>query len=168
MNSPTETGIPISKQGSPKNNYKKLIPVLKWGCVSDDSPNRNGYPHSRMGIIESPFRNGDPYSRTGTCVKRIPKPKRGSPFWKRTQYHNGDGSSDMGTRSVTNPYQFGDVSNLGHGVPVPKLEWYSNGGHNSGTGIPISEWVGFGQKINLGSDVFGMGIVQNWGPTHIP
>jgi len=153
-------GHPISVLGSPfwigDPRTKMGIPIPKWGCVPNSSPFQNGDSHFELGIAQIPFRNGDyypfwngdPFSETGTRVQWISKPKWGSPFQNRTPYHNRDARSNMGTWSVTNPFQFGDVSNLGHGYQSPNWNGFQ-------IGDPIPKWVSpfrFGQvwvKISI-------------------
>jgi hypothetical protein len=65
---------PILVWGSPfwfgDPQTKTGIPKPKWGCESQESPNRFGDPRTEMGINTSPYQNGDPRIGLGIFQSR--------------------------------------------------------------------------------------------------
>ena len=101
MNPQTDSGIngdldiPIPKRGSPNQN---------GDAPNNESPNRFGYPRTKMGIKTSPYQNGDPRIGLG-IVQSLPRSGMGfipiwdfrvlSPNWNGIQ--NGDTISERGS-----------------------------------------------------------------------
>jgi hypothetical protein len=88
----TDSGILKQKQGSPNPYTKMVIPKAKWGCASNESPNRFGDPETKRG---SP----NPHTKT-----RIPKAKWGCAS-NESPNRFGDPRTKMGIK--TSPYQNG-------------------------------------------------------------
>jgi hypothetical protein len=80
---------PILVWGSPfwfgDPQTKTGIPKPKWGCESQESPNRFGDPRTEMGIKTSPYQNGDPRIGLG-IVQSLTHTNMGFiPIWGPTE-----------------------------------------------------------------------------------
>jgi len=134
MNPQTDLGIE-PKQGSLNPHTKTGIPKPKWGCVSDETPNRFGDPQTKTGIPDSSYQYRDPRTEMGipescsvTNQKQFgvhsnletdqTRPQIGTGLKTGTPYWFGDPRTNLG-RDLSNfriwgsPNKFGVHSNLG-------------------------------------------------------
>ena len=108
-----------ARKVNPQTEYG--IPKPIWGSCNPQT--NSGIPYSVWGCAqsESPNRKWDPQTDLG--IMQSPNQFRDPLF-------------GMGIGSVTNQNWFGDCSNSGKRVLVPKLETYSNRSPQSANGIP--------------------------------
>ena len=109
------------------------IPKAKWGCASNESPNRFGDPQTKRGSPNPHTKTGIPRAKWGCASNESPN-RFGDPQTKMgiktSPYQNGDPRTEMGMHKTMNPQ-------TDSGIPEPK--WRSRHPHTK-TGIPKPKW----------------------------
>jgi len=136
----TDSGILKQKQGSPNPYTKMVIPKAKWGCASNESPNRFGDPETKRGSPNPHTKTRIPKAKWGCASNESPN-RFGDPRTKMgiktSSYQNGDPRTKMGMHKTMNPQ-------TDSGIPEPK--WGSRHPHTK-TEIPEPKWGCKSQRI---------------------